>query len=315
MKLQELNRLPEKYLAGEISQKQLINLIACFVAENYPVYGLHKYDEDFRQDIILYLIEKGPHLLHIYNPEFGDFFTFLYCYISTLINTKIKNCVMNNMKEKLTFEESVRSLDEKAQKYHKIDYKNFEVQKAPFAHKKITPEELHDAVKELSQKQTDKKVIILALKSSYYLTDEQIQRICSIYHIDQEHFYNMVQHCKETLLPKSERRERAEERRNFAYYHHKRYLRIIKNLDEDDLIENKYILKEIYENKERKHRQNWNRMNNIFEKGHLYMRPTTKTVADLMGICERQVNYYLNCVKKDLKKLEDNLTSDEDDCS
>ena len=123
----------------------------------------------------------------------------------------------------------------------------------------------------------------------------------------------MVQHCKETLTEKSDRREKAKERRNFAYYHHKRYNKIIQKLKTEDLSDEQFsITKEEYEHKEQKHLRNWNKLNKAFEEGHLYLRPTTKTVADLMGICERQVNYYINCAKKEicenqLKKVKESL--------
>lgn len=300
----KLNQLPEELYSGRMTEKEVINQICSFVAQNYPIYGLHKYDEDFRQDIILRLLERGSHVLHLFNPKFGDFFTFLYCYVSTLINTRLKTLGMISIREKLTFEESINTLDDKETKYHRIDFTNFEEPKAPLAQRKITPEELQSAVKDLTLRHKDKKVFILALKSSYYLTDEQIQRICKLYGFKPEYFYNMVQQCKDSLETKSIRREKAKERRNFAYYHHKRYSRILRDLEEEETMEHKYLLQRKYESRQKKHLQNWNRLNQAFEKGLLYLRPTNKTVANLMGICERQVNYYINCAKKEIEKTE-----------
>ena len=304
MKFENLEKLPLQFQNGKISEKDAINEICSFVSRNYPIYGLHKYDEDFRQDIFLNLLERGNHVLRLFNPSFGDFFTFLFCYVSSLINTKIKNNIMNNMKEKLYIEESIDSFDEKQIKYHRIDFKNFELPKAPYAANKIPPQELREALKSLTFRQKDKRVIVLALKSSYYLTDQQIQRISKYYNIKPEYFYSMVQQCKESLENKKNKREMAMERRNFAYYHHRRYTRILHNLLEDDSGENKAYLKNQYSYKEKIHHHNWTRLNNAFQKGHLYLRPTTKTVANLLGICERQVNYYINCAKRDLAENE-----------
>ncbi len=310
MKHEDLNQLLEKHRSGLMTEKEVINVICTFVARNYPVFGLHKYDEDFRQDIILHLLERGPHLIHLFNPDFGDFFTFLYCYVSTLINSTLKKKVISSMKESLNLEESIYTLGEKEKKYTRIDFNNFEIKKPPFSPQKIPVEELQKALKELSLRHQDKKVIILALKSSYYLTDEQIERICSIYGIKPEYFYNMVQHCKESLSNKNQRREKALERRNFAYYHHKRYNRIIQNIKDNDVPDYNNLMKDEYKYKEKKHHHNWMRLNEAFEKGHLYLRPTTKTVAYIMGMCERQVNYYLRCAKKEIEKKEDEKTSE-----
>ena len=315
MKTQELNSIPERLRNGSITEKQAMDIISRFVAENYPIYGLHKFDEDFRQDIILSLIERGKHLFQIFNPQFGDFFTFLYCYVSTLINSKVKNRVIHNLRETLNIEESIRSIGEKEIKYHRIDYNNFEVPKAPFAAKKISPEEFQKIINDLSLKSKEKTVIILALKSSYFLTDEQIDRICRLYNIKPEYFYSMIQHCKESFENKKKRYQKALERRNFAYYHHKRYKKIIELMadDDDNSLNHNYKL-EAYKYKEQKHRKNWHRLNESFENGHIYLRPTTKTVANLMGICERQVNYYIKCARKDIEKENEQKLKKNDGC-
>lgn len=309
MKFKELENLPEEFKSGLISEKQAIDKICCFVADNYPVYGLHKYDEDFRQDILLDLLERGSHILHLFNPRFGDFFTFLYCYISSLVNTKVKKKITNTMKEKLNIQESIDAFDEKSSKYHRIDFDTVNLPKVPFAAKNISGEELKQALKILSSKQKDKKIIVLALKSSFYLTDEQIERICKFYDLKPEYFYSMVQHCKETLYSKNDKRKKYMERRNFAYYHHRRYCRILYNLDDNDNLEEQDYLRKRYILREKKHLHNWVRLNNAFQKGHLYLRPTNKTVANLLGICERQVNYYIHCAKRDLEKLENEEAS------
>ena len=304
MKLQQLENLPEDLKSGLITEKEAIDKICCYVAENYPIYGLHKYDEDFRQDIILNLLERASHILHLFNPKFGDFFTFLYCYVSSLINTKVKKMLTDSMKERLNIQESIDSFEEKTSSYHRIDFTNFDLPKAPYAAKSISSEELQQAFKSLSSKQKDKKIIVLALKSSFYITDEQIERICKIYDLKPDYFYSMIEKCKETLYSKNDKRKLYIERRNFAYYHHRRYCRILYNLEDNDDPEEQDYLRERYLSREKKHQHNWARLNNSFQKGRLYLRPTNKTVANLLGICERQVNYYINCAKRDLEKME-----------
>ena len=319
MKEIELNKLPELFRSGKITQKEAIDIICRFVIKNYPVFGLHKYDEDFRQDIMIGLIEKSPQLLQIFNPNYGDFFTFIYCYISTLINSKIKKCIMTSIREKINVEECILNMDEKQHNYHKIDFNTLEYSKVPFAQKKISPEEFQAAIKEISLKHQDKKILILALKSSYYLTDEQIERISKLYGIKPEYFYSMIQHCKETIDKKREKREKMMQRRNYAYYHHKRYNRMYQNLYEDEKTLKQELLMEKCSQKGQKHHNHWTKLNKTFAKGHLYLRPTNKTVANIMGICERQVNYYIKCAKKEVEELnnkeETNRTSEITDVS
>lgn len=311
----DLNELSKKMYRGSLSETKMLEYICCYVIRNYPVFGLQKFDEDFRQEVLLNFIEKGHRVLNQFNPDFGDFFTFLYCSICTIINTTVKKEIIHNMKEKINLEESIINFEEKEQKYYRIDFNNFEVPKVPFSNSKIPADEIRKTLKSLSLKHKNKTIIILALKSSYYLTDEQIQRICKISGLKPEYFYSLIQHCKDSLDIKSQRREKAEERRNFAYYHHKRYNKIMQKLDDDLFPDEQNIIKEKYLSMENKHRHNWLRLNNAFEKGHIYLRPTNKTVANLMGICERQVNYYIKCARKEIKKDKYDSPKNDTDCS
>lgn len=312
MKINEFNELPQKLADGLLSQREVLNQLCSFVTQNYPLFGLQKYDEDTRQEIMLGVVEKGIHIISVYNPEIGDFFTFFYCHVCSIINTLAKKNTSSYLQDRLNMVEGINTVNEKTVKYHKIDFQNFEVSKAPMNRKKLSPEELQQALKELQLNASDKKIIILALKSSYYLTDEQIERLCSIYKIKPEYFYNMIQYCKDSIQKKSERRAKTQERRNFAYYHHRRYKTLLDDMLKEPENEQNVILSSKFERLEKKHEKNWLNLNKSFEEGHLYLRPTNKTVANLLGICERQVAYYIKCAKKECNK-EINIAGDEDD--
>lgn len=302
MKIKEFNELPQKLADGELSQKEVIDVLCSFVNQNCPLFGLQKYDEDLRQEILLGIIEKGIHIISVYNPQVGDFFTFFYCHVCSIINTLLKRNNSSYLQDKLNMVEGINFVNEKESKYHKITMDNFEVSKAPLKRKELSPLQLQKAFKELQLNAHDKKIIILALKSSYYLTDEQIERLCKLYKIDPEHFYNMVQYCKDSIQKKSDKRTKTQERRNFAYYHHRRYKSLLDDMLKEPENEQNDILNSRYERLEKKHANNWNRLNKSFEEGHLYLRPTNKTVASLLGICERQVAYYIKCAKKENEK-------------
>ena len=307
MKQSEINGIPFKIRQGLINEKEAVYEMCSFVNKNYPVFGIQLYDEDLRQDIMLDLMEKGSHILHMYNPELGDFFTYFYCFICTFINTRTKKHAADSVREQVNLSECILELEEKADKYNKIDYTSLELPKVPYSYKRIDPKDFRQAVQELSLDSNEKKVIILALKSSYYLTDDQIKRICRMYNIRNESFYPLIQHCKNTLYSKMDKRHNFIKRRNYAYFHHKRCTSRISQMDENNLTYKLQCLKEEIEYKEKKHYKNWNKLNTSFEKGFLYLRPSTKTVANLMGICERQVNYYLHSAKRDYEKLEQKL--------
>ena len=59
-----------------------------------------------------------------------------------------------------------------------------------------------------------------------------------------------------------------------------------------------------FQSLENKHRKNWKRLNSSFEKGIMQLRPTNKTIADILGICERQVTYCINSIREEADQNE-----------
>ena len=301
MKPNDLNLLAEKFRSGQMSEKAVIDKITVFVVKNYPIYGLHKYDEDFRQDIILALLERGSRLLHIFNPQYGDFFTFLYCNICTFINTALKARAQETVREKFNIEECIQQYEEKEIKYHRINYRHFEVPKIPYSNQKLSPEYFQQAIKDLSLHSNQKKVLIIALKSSFYLSDTQIRKLSRMYGVKPDEFYKLIQYCKETLDTKFSRYNLTNQKRNYAYYHHKKCDYISRKYIEEDFSVNKAYKAKQWQKKDRKHIYSMNRLNSCLQKGYL-MRTTNKTIANVMGLSERQVNYYISSVREEVKQ-------------
>ena len=310
MKNYELDYVLKDLNSGTITVKQAVNRICTFISKNYPVFGLHRYDEDFRSEIILAFLERGEHILSLYNPEAGNFFTFIYCYLNTLASSKRKVHAKSSVSEIVVMEELKKTVEEKALKYTGINYSHIDMPKAPYAYKPVPAEELKNALQELASCNADKKILVLALKSSFYLPDSQIDRICKLYKINKEHFYELIQVCKNSIQKKSDKRWKIQERRNSAYYHHQRYKTIINKLSQDDISHENDILISRISRKQQKCKKQWSKLNHSFEKGLMKLRPTNRTVANLLGICERQVSYYINCAKKEVEKKQETKDSD-----
>lgn len=294
-----LNSIPDQINQGIITKEQAIKEVAAFICKNYRVFELQKYDDDFRSEIIVSFLEHGESFLNLFNPKIGDFFTFLYCYINSMISSKIRSCINKSTKEKVTIEESINSYQEKIENYTYTFYQLKEVPKVPYTYKQPVKEELINFFKDLSSEQIDKEILVLAMKSSFYISDSQIKKVCKIYHLDEQKFYDVIIYLKSTIQSKKERREKAEERRNYSYYHQLRCSQTLENIDNNF---DEYHKKEMIEYKKSIHYKNWKKLNNKFEDGYLFLRPTNKTIAELLGICERQVSYYINCAKNKEKK-------------
>lgn len=297
MDISNLNLLPDMIASGEITREEGIRQLASFINDNYLIFGLQKFDEDFRSEIVLYVLEKGNHLFEIYNSESGDFFTFFFCFIKSQIKSTMKKKSKRIINEKFSFQESVENYESDLQNYQKIKYSEFEIKRAPYNYKKVTIDDLKKGLQENKLERYDRSILVLALKSAYYLTDSQIVKICKIYDIEPDMFYDVIQYLRDGVLHKKERLEIYVQRRNSAYYHHKKYEEQIHYLEIKDNPNSELERKKLSEKNEvQKH--NLNNYNKKFEDGYLYLRPSTKLVANVLGICERQINYYLQCVRK-----------------
>lgn len=303
MKKIDLNEIPQKVKSQLITKKEAINSIATFICQNYPVFGLQHYDEDFREELILYIIEKGNNILTNYDEKHGNFFNYLYCYITCTVRTLVRTNAKKKVLESVAFNEQVQSFEEKEYQYNNIKYQNIESPEIPYAAVKITPEELKKAFTNIDK---DKELLVIAMKCSFYITDDEINKVCKHYNLNKIDLYKAIEYCRTTLLMKSFRKQQLQQRRNAAYYNQKKYEKKIQLLEDSDITENTNLLKKTFIKKKEKYYNNWQSLTSKFKDGYLPIRPTNKTVAAVLGICERQVIYY---IRKAEKREKQNRTS------
>ena len=309
MEKQQINLVPQKIKNGTLSEKEAVNVICSFVLKNYPMFKLHKFDEDFRSEIYIYILEHGEQLLRNYNSEICCFQKYLYYYIISLTHTKIKALAKFSLKERISYEENLEHIEEKAEQYDKLNYAFMETPKAPYA-PRVSKEDTKAALEKLKSTNNDKTILVLALKSSYYLTDDLIEKVCAVYNLDRDFFCDIIQQFRELVIKKAEKRDIAQQRRNQAYYNHKKCSKMIDILSTADVTPRNLQLIENYTMKDRKYKKRWLFQNSDFAHGVMMLRPTNKAVADFLELCERQVTYYIQCAKKYLEKKEAELPAE-----
>lgn len=306
MEIRNLNLLPELIASGEITKEEGLKLLASFVCNNYPIFGLHKYDEDFRSEIFIKVLEKGNKLFDTFNPQSGDFFTFTYCFIKSQIKQTTKTNAKKIIKEKVYFEQSVEHYISDDNNTMDIFSTYAASANPPYSYKKISLNALKEGIKANKLEKYDRSILVLALKAAFYLNDTQIQKLSNIYEIDLNLLYDLIQYFREEIFPKYNTKQKLIERRNSAYFLHKKYIAQLTLLDSKENINRNFEREDIQKRNEYQV-HNLNALNKKFNEGYLFLRPQTKIVADVLGICERQVNYYLHCLRKgkiDKKLLE-----------
>lgn len=303
MKSIELNQFPEIMKKEQISEQEGVQQLAEYISTNYYIFGLSIYDEDFREEILLQFLEKGTVVFQKFNPALGDFFTYLYSYITNLASSVKKK----NAKEKL--ENDITELELKRSYHDSYENANnhnsfFSDIHIPYSSKKLTAQELKEGLFFPEDSKIEKAVLSLALKSSYYLTDDHIKKISAITGLSIEYLTKLFDYFNKDLERKAEKRKKLEGYRNKAYYYHRKYEKQIQIIQDNlkldlDSTQN-YISKarlEKLQHINKKQINNWERLNTRFQKGIGNIKPSNLSIANFLGICERQVSYYIYCAR------------------
>jgi ABC-type antimicrobial peptide transport system permease subunit len=317
MNQSELNTLPDLVQEGKMSQAYASHKLALYVRENRTLFGLHKKNEDFNSDIIVMLLEKSKQLFEQYNSQYGSFFTYFFCFIKSLINMENKKLASQKVIDFLEINDCITSYSQREEAYKLINYSDFEQRKVPFAYKAVSSEslkiacnkepyhikeflaqkdddfkKLQDNLRNLSPSLAEKILLVLALKSAYYITDQQITKIAEICHIDINKFHAIVMNLKSELTEREKNKSKLEIRRNSAYFQHRKYRNRIEwsEAKKDDFSPyEKHKLSNKYE----KQTNTWKKLNQQLKKGIINIRPTNKAIAKALGMCERQISFYI----------------------
>ena len=314
----DLNKIPEQITSGQISKSFAVHQLAMFLSKNPALFGLNKKDEDFKSEVILLFLERGESTIALYNPDYGAFFTYFFCFIKSLMNCVTRSRASKKVQEYHSISESITGYEQKEEHYSKINYSDFEKPKAPISYKPVSAEafqiackksyynistflendedenlkSLKEKLQRLSPPMAERILIILALKSAYYISDQQIKTIAEICKLDAEQLHNTIQLLKQELDFREENKKKLELRRNKAYYHHKKYKNRLEwtkeNRDNFSEQERKALI-----NKYNKQTESWIKLNAQLQKGIINVRPTNKRIAKELGMCERQISYYI----------------------
>ena len=317
MNQSELNTLPDLVQEGKMSQAYASHQLALYVRENRSLFGLHKKNEDFNSDIIVMLLEKGKQLFEQYNSQYGSFFTYFFCFIKSLMLIENKKLSSQKVIDFLEINDSITTYEQREEAYKLINYSDFEQRKVPFAYKPVSSQslqiacsrspyhireflaqkdedfkKLQDNLRNLTPSLAEKMLLVLALKSAYYITDPQIAKIAEICHIDINKFHAIVMNLKSDLTEREKNKRKLEIRRNTAYFQRRKYRNRIEwsEAKKDDFsLYEKHKLSNKYE----KQTKTWKKLNQQLQRGIINIRPTNKAIAQALGMCERQISFYI----------------------
>ena len=300
MRKLNLNLIPDMLQKNEVTRKEALNLLCEFILSDKPVFGLIKFDEDFVSELILRILERGTVIFDSFNPESGSFYTYFFKYVQSVKFHLLKELSINELKYKHVVELSKEDLyisDTNCTYYpSKSMIKNEEKNIDEILNKSdIYPKDFLKLIKK-HPRGYEKLLLVLALKSSYNITETNINMIASCCNIDKEKLQEIVDYLNDKLECKLTRKRKLEEKRNSVYFYKKKYEHQIKKLNEEVKEDNKYVSESLTEKYNRKYVK-WGNLNKKLNNSSHFLKPTNKEIANVLGLCERQVNYYIKALK------------------
>lgn len=314
----EIPDIPKLLSEKKLTQKEAIYLIAEKMQRDPRYFCIDHYKDELRSDIILKFIEKGHIVLQNFSSEYGSFYTWLKSFIYYQVMTAKREQFHDNIAIQTYKPCSTIDAEEVRENYHKDEFSykiaHFSLceipqnQKAPYLRNTLSVADVSDGKVRIETKSLNrfkkfyskerKTVLILALKACFFINDENILKIANFCKVPVSEFCDAIDNLRGTLEEKNEKFRLLENKRNDSYFKHQKYRKIIEN--------NKYSS----ENKKmthlyKFHTNNWLNRNKQVGERIKNICPTNKNIANILGICERQVGYYLNNAESFLKKYSD----------
>jgi hypothetical protein len=295
-----LNLIPDMLQKKEVTRKEALNLLCEFILSDSPVFGLIKFDEDFISELILRILERGTVIFDSFNPNSGSFFTYFFKYVQSVKFHLLKELSIKELKYKHVVELSKEDLyiSDSNSTYYPSKYfiKNEEKNiDEILKNSAIYPKDFLKLIKK-HPRGYEKLLLVLALKSSYNITETNLNMIASCCNINKEKLQEIVDYLNDKLEYKLKRKRELEEKRNSVYFYKKKYEHQIKKLNEEVKEDNKYVSESLTEKYNRKY-EKWGTLNKKLNNSSHFFKPTNKEIANVLGLCERQVNYYIKALK------------------
>ena len=300
----EINDLPSFVTEGKITKKEAINYFCEFVYKNPAVFGLEKEPADLRHDLILDILEKGEKILDTYNPETGHFFSFFYATVKGRVKSLKRKLCRQNIHESCLFDEFLQT-----SVYDEIKYIGYEeikavdrtYTKAPFAVPRVKAEDIEEFFKKKKLSKEIKTLVILLFKYAFFIDYEQLKNICRQTKIDYNFLLEIKDCCMKYLEKKVEAQEKACENRNRTYFLRKKTCLHIQNLEKEITdSQSRNLLSYKLDNLQQKFSRQTERLKKdnseiIKKSSHIVLQD--KQIANFLGLCERQVRYYISRAK------------------
>ena len=288
----DIEDLPYLVSSGKISKTDAVKRIAEEIYRAPRRFALASYDEDFRSEIIVAFLQKGCNVFARYNATCGSFRGYLYAFIQGLILTQ-KRVEMKNFLANETIKEFNYPYPRDFE--NDIEHDNLHVAEKTVNYAPVENTQIWKSIRKrcpTHSASNAKMALILALKSSYYIPLDSIDTVSSYCHLRNTELTRIIATLNSYLYTRIRRRNSAIQRRDNAYYFHRKYYLQMKYNNTGALHLESLKKKYIHQT------ENWRCKNKELQERRYRVCPTNKMIARVLGICERQVSYYITRAQK-----------------
>lgn len=301
MDYQEIDRVAEDAAVGRITGEEAVRRLSEFIFLHPRLFSLSLYSEDFREELLAEFIDGGKRMLARYDSARGAFHTFLFSAVKGMALT-LKRKEASALIDKAAGTRHEARSEGECDAQDSDDDDGFWEEGRTEGRGADDEDDGRESDGSVWMRLPDdrrgkarrkKTALVLALKSSYYIRDEGIDRVGSYCDISSAELQRVIMELNENLGGKIEKRGKIMSQRDNAYYYHRKYDAQLKFCRNDDP-EKKEELERLREKKTMR----WEEKNTLLRNNRFRVAPTNKMVARALGICERQVSYYIDSAKR-----------------
>lgn len=313
-----IKEIPALLEAGNISKEEAIRIIAEDVMLHPRAYGIPEQADDLRSELNVRILQNAETLLDKYEKRYCEFSIYLYSFVHYQLLSILRIWKNNSICDRTFFRDSHSELENLLCNYEQDEYEykilHFtphtpsQTEKAPYKQKGKSSEEQFEAAERLLRANADltdyfksiksskeKMLLILALKSSYFIDEEQIKNVSEYCNVPVSKLSNSISNMNDTLNKKTKEIKEMEDKRDKEFFLHRRYREEMQDFDDYNInTERAKHVGHLYEY----HTTKWKSQNERIKRRKLKNCPSNKSIADVLGICERQVGYYIKNAEK-----------------
>lgn len=189
------------FMKDEISKEEAINQLLVLVLKNPAFFGLQSLCKEKLQDFIFNIIHKLDNIFQKYDSNKSIFSTYFQVNIRYFYETWKKNKSQSNAKEKVCKNMNYFFNNEKFNGDNYEDIFNYQDGLNSVVNEN-EPFYYPTTKRRIRKKLNDFEVLVIALKSSYYISNEQIEKIMQNTYISKIKLTNYIKELNEKLIKK-----------------------------------------------------------------------------------------------------------------